>query len=303
MSITRSMQTPHLKNSTNVHAISRKASPLLALAFRIVNAAAPEAAAKLAMRLCFTPRKMAIREDERLVLLQASRFTLFVNGQRVEGYSWGKGPAVLLVHGWGGHAGHMTAFVKPLTQAGLRPIALDMPAHGASEGKQSSLVHFARAIEEAQDIFGPFHALIGHSIGGAACVNALVKNITVRRAILIAPPATFDSIWAGFRQTAGVSDHIFTRMIKLAERWLKIRMDDAAPIRLARHIIIPVLILHAPDDAQIPFGEAAELAVTFGNGHFKAMPGLGHLRILKDWRTVLTTVEFLRGQPRLARAT
>jgi pimeloyl-ACP methyl ester carboxylesterase len=37
-------------------------------------------------------------------------------------------PAVLLVHGWGGNAAQMRAFVFPLLSAGYRVIAYDRPA-------------------------------------------------------------------------------------------------------------------------------------------------------------------------------
>ncbi|MGZ5446135.1 MAG: alpha/beta hydrolase [Thermoanaerobaculia bacterium] len=47
-------------------------------------------------------------------------------------WSWGEGPAVLLVHGWGGHAAQFQSFVEPLVRAGFRAIAFDAPSHGSS---------------------------------------------------------------------------------------------------------------------------------------------------------------------------
>ncbi|MCH2000159.1 alpha/beta hydrolase, partial [Achromobacter xylosoxidans] len=40
-----------------------------------------------------------------------------IDGQTVYYYVWGdSGPRVLLVHGWGGDAAQMTAYVEPLRQ-------------------------------------------------------------------------------------------------------------------------------------------------------------------------------------------
>src|SRR3954471_16290637 len=54
------------------------------------------------------------------------------------------GPVVLLVHGWGGHAGQMLALAGKLSAQGLRPVIVEMPAHGRSGGSVSNLPQFAR---------------------------------------------------------------------------------------------------------------------------------------------------------------
>src|SRR6185369_2064562 len=56
------------------------------------------------------------------------------------------GPVVLLVHGWGGDARQMLPLAEALAQQGLRPVLLEMPAHGRSAGTVSNLPQFARAI-------------------------------------------------------------------------------------------------------------------------------------------------------------
>src|SRR5262249_57381614 len=49
-------------------------------------------------------------------------------------WHWGSGPRVLLVHGWGGHAGRLSAFVEPLLEAGFGVLPLRAPAPRVSEG-------------------------------------------------------------------------------------------------------------------------------------------------------------------------
>src|ERR1700741_4784010 len=55
------------------------------------------------------------------------------SGHRIAGESWGDGPGVYLVHGWGGCRAHLGVFVKPLVEAGHRVIAFDLPSHNESE--------------------------------------------------------------------------------------------------------------------------------------------------------------------------
>ena len=51
-------------------------------------------------------------------------------------------PVVLLVHGWGGHAGQMLPLAESIAAQGLRPVLLEMPGHGSSRGSTSTLPQF-----------------------------------------------------------------------------------------------------------------------------------------------------------------
>src|SRR5882724_4574089 len=61
---------------------------------------------------------------------------LLVDGSRgaLSVLRWGKGPLVVLVHGWNGRASQLGAFVEPLVRAGLQVVAFDAPGPGASAG-------------------------------------------------------------------------------------------------------------------------------------------------------------------------
>lgn len=86
------------------------APPWLRAGMRMASTVAPGAAALLARKLFFTPRRARLRDAEREVLARGEIFSLEVGGQTVVGRVWGQGPTVLLAHGWGGHSGQMTAF-------------------------------------------------------------------------------------------------------------------------------------------------------------------------------------------------
>ena len=86
------------------------------------------------------------------------------------------GPVALLVHGWGGHARQMLPLAVSLAQQGLRPVLLEMPAHGRSAGTTSSLPQFARAIDYAvgrlQQEGHRIGLLAAHSLGANAAAHA-----------------------------------------------------------------------------------------------------------------------------------
>lgn len=269
------------------------APPWLRTGMRMASALAPGAAARVARKLFFTPLRARVRDEERAVLARGERFETAVLGGRVVGRVWGEGPAVLLVHGWGGHAGQMTPLVDPIVAAGCRAVALDLPAHGESEGRVSSLVHFAAALARAASLFGPVHGLAAHSFGAAGSAYAMGSGLTAKRAVFFAPPLGFESFWLRFRLGVGVSPEVMDRLLRDAEAWLDVRFDGIAPGDVAPRMTAPLLVLHDRDDREVPFEEGAELARRWPGAQLRPVEGLGHLRILRDERCVAAAVGFL----------
>ncbi|MFP5247732.1 MAG: alpha/beta hydrolase, partial [Thermoanaerobaculia bacterium] len=118
----------------------------LRLAFRTISAVSPALAAKLAQRLWFTPPRPRVGPTSRAFLATGERLDV----PNIAAWSWGSGPAVILVHGWGGYAAQLQSFVEPLTRAGYRAIAFDMPAHAESGpsphgARRATLFDFADA--------------------------------------------------------------------------------------------------------------------------------------------------------------
>ncbi len=267
--------------------------PWLRTGMRVASTLAPGAAARLARKLFFTPMRARVRDEERAVLARGELFSLAVGGQRVVGRAWGEGPTVLLVHGWGGHSGQMTSLVDPAMAAGFRAVALDLPGHGESAGSVSSLIHFASALVRAAALFRPVRGVVAHSFGAAASTYAISSGLAVERAVFFAPPAGFESFWARFRAGVGVSQEIMDRMLHEAEEWLNVRFDGIGPVDLAPRMTAPLLVLHDPEDREVPYEEGAELARRWPGAELRPAVGLGHLRILRDERCVAEAVGFI----------
>jgi pimeloyl-ACP methyl ester carboxylesterase len=263
--------------------------------FQVAAWVSPAAAAKIAFRLFFTPRGARPSEKEENALAQASRFTLSTGRGEVRGYSWGSGPVVLLVHGWGGHAGQMTHLVPSLIERGLQAVALDMPAHGESGGRMSSLVHFSEAIASANELFGPLQGVMAHSFGAAATTYGLSRGLAADRVVFFAPPVGFESFWRRFQQGLGMSDRVWDLMTEHAEAWVGVHFADVQPRFLAPRLRTPLLVLHDHADGQVVFEEGAELASLWRGASLMPTRGLGHLRILRDPHCLGLAAEFVNA--------
>ena len=120
------------------------------------------------------------------------------------------GPVALLVHGWGGHAGQMLALAEALGSQGMRPVIVEMPAHGRSPGAQSTLPQFTRAIEyvtaRLRQQGHTVRALVAHSLGAAAASYVSSRGLGLERLVLIAPAASPPEYTRLFAQVFGLSE-------------------------------------------------------------------------------------------------
>ena len=280
------------EKSTNDRSIIRIPASLR-FGFHVASRISPMLGAEVARQLFFRPMRMAYRAEQRNVLAKARNVRLDVRERSVHMYGWGEGPTVLLMHGWSGHAGQMTEFVKPLTLAGYRVIAIDAPGHGRSGGGLSSLVHFADAMTEAASVFGPIHAVVAHSLGAAATVQAMRRGMDIGRAVFIAPQARITGYWDMFRASLGMPDEVWRVMRARSERWLKAPYDDLHPAQHAPRMKTPLLILHGRTDRMTPFSEGEKLAALWPGARLEPLD-CGHIAILRDWRALLASVDFIK---------
>ena len=274
--------------------------PWLRTSFKVTASVAPGLATAWANQLFFTPRRAVVRPKEREALASAETFTLRVDGRRVRGWAWGasgaSGAPMLLVHGWGGHTGQMTPLAGALVAAGHRVVGIDMPGHGESEGAQSSLVHFHRALVSAAALFGPFAGVVAHSFGCAAVTLALSQGFVAERVFFIAPPASFQTFWDRFCDGLGIPPSIWERVITSSQDRLRVVWSDLLPAALAPRLRVPLRMVHDRDDTEVSYAESLQLMRVWPGAELITTTGLGHNRILRDEATIANAVGFLAAQ-------
>ena len=180
-------------NSTSVR--SFKFSIRLALqraVFRVLWQTTPRHAIERAVRVMLTPPRHPFPDAELAVMEEASLLPVPLIPGRLIAWRWGRAadPAVLLVHGWGGRGTQLRGFIEPLLERGFSVVSYDAPGHGMTGGAESSLPHLLQGLNAMLDHLGPVHAIIGHSVGGAVAAMAMAQRPAVKRAVLIAPPAS-----------------------------------------------------------------------------------------------------------------
>jgi len=200
------------------------------------------------------------------------------------------GPVALLVHGWGGHARQMLPLAEALAQQGLRPVLLDLPAHGASRGATSNLPQFARAIEYAvaRLVQEGHHVRLvaGHSLGANAAAFAVSRGLPVQRLVLVAPPASPREYTRLFAGVFGLSEATRAAMQKRFEAREGILMPQFEPDAVGPRVRVPTLVVHDRGDSINRFADGQAFAHAIRGAELLATDGLGHRKLLKDAQVI-----------------
>jgi pimeloyl-ACP methyl ester carboxylesterase len=268
--------------------------------FRALSAVAPGAAARLAIQLWFRPPRPKVHPLAKEFKQTGDRSTMLVRGRPVAVWSWGSGPTVLLVHGWGGYGGQMQPFVEPLVRAGYQVVIFDAPAHGESGPsqlgeKRATLFDFAYVIDAIGTERKGLAGIIAHSGGCTAVAWCLVAARWKPKALaFIAPMASASAYRTVFHRALGLSEDVERRFIDLTSRQFGFEWEELeVPRMAARAMTPPLLVVHDRSDNETSWAEGAAIAEAWPQSILKTTEGLGHRRILRDPDVVETVTSFV----------
>lgn len=308
---------PRLGNSTNVRTKKRTASPAelaVTAGLRVLSETWPQAGAVLSARLMFRTHRRTLREADRALLATAQASWVPSRAGKVRTYVWGSsGPTVVLVHGWNGHAAQLGPLVDPLLDAGYRVVSFDAPGHGASPGDESSMIHFADALDavldEVRPPFGLVHAVIAHSMGGAATTYVMGRrlrapragleralretNLPVRRFVFVAPPIDARDFVRGFERRTGIGVAASDALRAHIEERFGVPLAELDALAIAPAIDAPLLVVHDEEDREVPLRCGQALSDAWPGAHLEVTRGLGHMRILRDEVVVRRIADFV----------
>ncbi|OAI41789.1 hypothetical protein AYO41_01520 [Verrucomicrobia bacterium SCGC AG-212-E04] len=253
----------------------------------------PAEEAELAIRLFRSPIRHARPEREAALLASATRDTIDGGVAR---QSWGEpnAPTTLLVHGWEGRGAQLGAFVAPLMSAGRRVVMFDGPAHGDSPGQQTNIVEFARAIAGVTAPAAQPDSVIAHSFGGPATAFAIAREgLRPKRLVLMSGPDSLEGVLRRFRDFLGISPEAF-ELFRAGVRSIGgITDDDFRISDVLRELGAPTLVIHAPEDEEVPIAEAEAMVANCPNAILLRADGCNHRKVLYAPEIVAAATDFL----------
>ncbi|MEM9906699.1 MAG: alpha/beta fold hydrolase, partial [Cyanobacteria bacterium P01_D01_bin.44] len=230
-----------------------------------------------------TPSKNSPSDAERTLLEKAASFSVPLKSTDIRGLSWGAGPTVLLVHGWGGYGLQLGSFVEPLVEAGYQVVTFDAPAHGSTAGAQTNGLEMTRALKTVAQQQAPITSIIAHSLGAASTTLALSEGLQLQKVVYIAAMCWLSNAVVTFARRARLSTDVENGLRRQFEArlgkdiWQRFAIDQNAS-----NLNIPALLFHDQSDRDVAIEESKAIAQAWSGARLIETSGLRHRRILRN---------------------
>lgn len=251
---------------------------------RLLGRIHPRLARRALLRLWVTPwvhpstrRPLTNVADD----LQTWRLTTADHTMR--GYCGGRGPTVVLVHGWAGRAADWRHLATALIAAGWRVVAPDLPAHGMTTGRTTDLFELSSALATVLDHERP-SAVVTHSLGFPITMLAREAGAAIPpRWVALAPGRKMSHALTRFGARARLRPALVTEL----RRAMEIKFGDDIWGVLDTDRVVPDLtadglVIHDADDHEVSIDDGRHIGRTWPGAHVVETSGLGHRRILRD---------------------
>jgi pimeloyl-ACP methyl ester carboxylesterase len=181
-----------------------------------------------------------------------------------------------------------------LVKLGYQIVSFDAPAHGKSKGKTTLMPEFIASILVLEKQFGPFEFAIGHSLGGMSILNAIKKNLSLKKAVIIGSGDIIQDIINDFTTALGLQPKIGLMMKQHFEKKFGEPMEDYAASFAAQSVAIPVLVIHDKNDDDINVKAAYNIHDHLKKGELYITETLGHRKILGDKKVIQKILNFIK---------
>jgi pimeloyl-ACP methyl ester carboxylesterase len=239
----------------------------------------PKKALHLSYSLFTNPRIGKIPADKLPEILHDTIKETFHHDQdHFQTYIWkGNETKILLVHGWESNSARWEKILPYLKKSGSTIIAIDAPAHGQSSGKEFNVPRYAEFINKAVRKYSP-SIIIGHSIGGAACVyhQYLHPETSIEKMVILGAPSDLKTLIDNYIQMLSLNRKMFTLLEKRYLENFNQKLEDFSGGAFAKHIQIEGIIAHDTTDSVVAFEEGQKIASGWKKGKFVITKDLGH---------------------------
>ena len=279
-------------------ASSLKIPKIILITGKVLSIISSKLVTLFAAKLFTTPIKYKIPKREHEMDAKSRQENLFIPAiqKAVVVYHLGESPKkVLLVHGWSGRGTQLVKFADELLKAEYSTISFDAPAHGKSPGKTTLMPEFIATILHIQNLYGPFDAAIGHSLGGMSLLNASRQGLTLKRLATIGSGDIVQDIIDDFVAKLELNPKISDKMRLHFEKENDKTMDSFSAYLSAKEIDIPVLVVHDNDDDEVPVKCGIHIHKHLKNGELMITKGLGHRKILGDKAVIDKVLQFIKN--------
>lgn len=266
---------------------------------KLLTKISPFLASRFAAKLFLTPFKYKLPQREKEMDSNSVQKKMLVPSMNREivTYEYGQGEKkILLVHGWSGRGTQLARIAQALNEKGYKVISFDAPAHGKAQGKMSMMPFFIKAVHFLDEKYGPFEALVGHSLGGMSALKAISNGLETKKLVIIGTANNITEITRHFAENMKMNHKVAAKMKKYLDERFNEDMDTLSGARSAENVKIPTLVIHDEKDVDVKVNSAYEIHEALENSELMITSGQGHRRILGNPEVINKTTTFIAAQ-------
>ncbi|NHF58167.1 alpha/beta hydrolase [Flavobacteriaceae bacterium TP-CH-4] len=237
-----------------------------------------EKATEKAFRLFCTPRKGQVLPQQKSYLEKAKDTILEVNDLHIQTYRWqGKGPTLLLMHGWESNTYRWRSFIPKLENEGFNIVAMDAPAHGYSGSTLFNAPLYAECAQKVIETYRPKY-IIGHSLGGMTMIYNQYKfnNPDIEKLVSLGAPSELSDFLRQYRITLGLNKKVVKSLENYFDYQFNFRPNDFSTSKFAKTLTVPGLLIHDEFDAIASIRCSEQVHANWKDSTLVKTKGLGH---------------------------
>lgn len=246
--------------------------------FNVLGIFSSKTAGKQAVILFSKPRKGKLLEAHKKFLDTARQQRIAFDEGLFMLYHWaGSGPTLLLLHGWESNSYRWKYIHPELVKRDYNIIAIDAPAHGATDGTTFTAIKYAGLVKTITDLYQP-EIIMAHSAGAMASCYHLhqYKHPYLKKLILLGTPNSMEVILKGYKNFVGFNHKVYRALEQYIFDTYQLRMDDFMCSAFAKAITAPTLLLHNKKDPIVPSRASKDIHKSITNSRLHITNTGGH---------------------------
>lgn len=209
-------------------------------------------------------------------------------------YTYGKGPAILMLHGWCCNGARWRIYVNQLVNLGYKVVVVDAPGHGNAPGKFLSVPLYIKGIIKILKSESKWHTVITHSLSGLIGIVAIrnsEKRYHPKKYIMMNTFSNATNLMVKFSQSLGISEKVVEDM----KVWLATNTEySLEELHVSKHfnnVDVQGLLIYDTKDKVVPSRESNLIIMQTKPIEVIKVEGLGHnLRSSKIIKGVLSFI-------------
>jgi predicted alpha/beta hydrolase family esterase len=251
----------------------------IGLYINLLSFVAPKKAVQKAYAVFSTPRKGKIQIDAIPEILKSAEAVAFdFDGKIIQTYIWkGNETVLFLIHGWESNSARWKKALPYIIKSGYTIVAIDAPAHGLSSGRDFNAHKYSQYIHHVAKMYPP-KILIGHSIGGKACLHyqTIHNNLNVEKIVVLGAPSDFKVIFENYVSLLGLNSKVNNELINFYKENFNLSNQEIGGPLFSDNKNLKGLIAHDLEDTVVSFAEAKKNANAWKEAVFIETKGFGH---------------------------